>query len=63
MSDTFLRKMTITDLKRVCKKIKLNHLGNKEEIISRLLEHDDWHEVLIGVNDIELEKSLSSISI
>ena len=55
--------MTITDLKKVCKQINLNPLGTKGEIISRLLEYDDWHEVLMRVNDIELEKSLSSISI
>jgi hypothetical protein len=58
-----LSKMTIMELKRVCKQINLNHLGTKDEIISRLLGHDDWHEVLICINDIEVEKSLLSISI
>ena len=58
-----LSQITITQLKLICQQLELDFLGTKNDIMKRLSEYHDFDKIIECINDYELEKSISSISI
>jgi len=58
-----LSQITITQLKLICRQLDLDFLGTKNQIIERLSDYHDFYKIIEYVNDYELEKNISLISL